>query len=196
MIVDFEEKHEKIALTGLPANIITVRDHLSKITREFDNSQHHKKLATLMKNIIIWFYIKNNKSFPFPDTENLKIETAYSEKRAAVRIKDNSGGVYEINFNEMKEWDISKPTDKFPVIRKDLMKGKSYNCFLFDYPIFILVFYDTFFVVDSKLTVMNMQFDLINIDQNDTLFYLLTHYQTINFRLFQTDRVCRRQFQI
>ena len=25
---------------------------------------------------------------------------------------------------------------------------------------------------------------------------VLTHYQTINFRLFQTERVCRRQFQI
>ena len=25
---------------------------------------------------------------------------------------------------------------------------------------------------------------------------ILTHYQTTNFRLFQTERVCRRQFQI
>ena len=25
---------------------------------------------------------------------------------------------------------------------------------------------------------------------------LLTHYQTTNFRLFQTERVCRQQFQI
>ena len=27
-------------------------------------------------------------------------------------------------------------------------------------------------------------------------FLILTHYQTTNFRLFQTERVCRRQFQI
>ena len=27
-------------------------------------------------------------------------------------------------------------------------------------------------------------------------FHMLTHYQTTNFRLFQTERVCRRQFQI
>ena len=27
-------------------------------------------------------------------------------------------------------------------------------------------------------------------------FVLLTHYRTTNFRLFQTERVCRRQFQI
>ena len=27
-------------------------------------------------------------------------------------------------------------------------------------------------------------------------YYVLTHYQTTNFRLFQTERVCRRQFQI
>ena len=25
---------------------------------------------------------------------------------------------------------------------------------------------------------------------------ILTHYQTTNFRLFQTERVCRQQFQI
>ena len=25
---------------------------------------------------------------------------------------------------------------------------------------------------------------------------MITHYQTTNFRLFQTERVCRRQFQI
>ena len=29
-----------------------------------------------------------------------------------------------------------------------------------------------------------------------TLTVVLTHYQTTNFSLFQTERVCRRQFQI
>ena len=29
-----------------------------------------------------------------------------------------------------------------------------------------------------------------------SIFLVLTHYQMINFRLFQTERVCRRQFQI
>ena len=28
------------------------------------------------------------------------------------------------------------------------------------------------------------------------VFHALSHYQTTNFRLFQTERVCRRQFQI
>ena len=28
------------------------------------------------------------------------------------------------------------------------------------------------------------------------IILLLTHYQTTNFRMFQTERVCRRQFQI
>ena len=32
-------------------------------------------------------------------------------------------------------------------------------------------------------------------DQNSPCDFL-THYQTTNFRLFQTERVCRRQFQI
>ena len=28
------------------------------------------------------------------------------------------------------------------------------------------------------------------------IFLMLTHYQTRNFRLFQTERVCKQQFQI
>ena len=37
-----------------------------------------------------------------------------------------------------------------------------------------------------------------NLDQSKNLSFCkeLTHYQTTNFRLFQTERVCRRQFQI
>ena len=37
-----------------------------------------------------------------------------------------------------------------------------------------------------------------NLDQSKNLSFgkELTHYQTTNFRLFQTQRVCRRQFQI
>ena len=31
--------------------------------------------------------------------------------------------------------------------------------------------------------------------KNLSLVKELTHYQTTNFRLFQTERVCRRQFQ-
>ena len=30
---------------------------------------------------------------------------------------------------------------------------------------------------------------------NQSIFMFLTHYQTTNFRFFQTERVCRRQFQ-
>ena len=39
----------------------------------------------------------------------------------------------------------------------------------------------------------------ITVDTQDILVYIhytLTHYQTTDFRLFQTERVCRRQFQI
>ena len=40
--------------------------------------------------------------------------------------------------------------------------------------------------------------EAFNLD--DSIFLLsdkrLTHYQTTNFRLFQTERICRRQFQI
>ena len=36
----------------------------------------------------------------------------------------------------------------------------------------------------------------ISIQEVESAIRSLTHYQTANFRLFQTERVCRRQFQI
>ena len=35
-----------------------------------------------------------------------------------------------------------------------------------------------------------------NLNVPETVEFDLTHYQMTNFRLFQTERVCRRQFQI
>ena len=38
--------------------------------------------------------------------------------------------------------------------------------------------------------------EIMSIFPNQFFWYQLTHYQMTNFRLFQTERVCRRQFKI
>ena len=46
---------------------------------------------------------------------------------------------------------------------------------------------------------LKLQLDLYAVSKIDviqTMILLLTNYQTTNFRPFQTERVCRRQFQI
>ena len=42
----------------------------------------------------------------------------------------------------------------------------------------------------------NLLWYLFNPLPHNPVFELLTNYQTTNFRLFQTEGVCRRQFQI
>ena len=62
---------------------------------------------------------------------------------------------------------------------------------------------------NTKVDVQNYGLDILSkialyapklgekVSENIAFFFLyLTHYQTTNSRLFQTERVCRRQFQI
>ena len=50
----------------------------------------------------------------------------------------------------------------------------------------------TVFQETKLLTIYMVQTNTINLSQ----LSFLTHYQTTNFILFQTNKVCRRQFQI
>ena len=47
----------------------------------------------------------------------------------------------------------------------------------------------------KEVDPINLNFCMTN-KSFDSTQYTLTHYQTTNFRLYQTERVCRRQFQI
>ena len=47
-----------------------------------------------------------------------------------------------------------------------------------------------------SLLVSTGRWNIIILQWNFSWSDWLTHYQTTNFRLFQTERVCRRQFQI
>ena len=51
----------------------------------------------------------------------------------------------------------------------------------------------------SLLVILTLVLSKVNVvpQKADTCMILtLTHYQTTNLRLFQTESVCRRQFQI
>ena len=47
-------------------------------------------------------------------------------------------------------------------------------------------------VMDTRVLVAALYLGIIT----KSVYYGLTHYQTTNFRLFQTKKVCRRQNQI
>ena len=81
-------------------------------------------MAKLLANIVRWFYLKDQKQLPFPDNCNKKIEEAYRNKESKVRVKDRSGGEYEIDFATMTEYDVKNTNEKFAVLRRDIMSGK------------------------------------------------------------------------
>ena len=66
-----------------------------------------------------------------------------------------------------------------------------------------LVYITTHLSVSTILS-LKVHFHIVYVKKEDRLLVMkyetyinpLTHYQTTNFRHFQTERVCRRQFQI
>ncbi|XP_053407527.1 protein mono-ADP-ribosyltransferase PARP14-like [Mercenaria mercenaria] len=114
-----------IEVIGLVANVINVNDVIHNQLRSADMSFYMKGHAQLMSNIVRWIYLKDQKEYPFPDKINLEIENAYRKKDKNVKIKDRSGGEYEIDFVNMEEHDVKQPNKKFPIIRRDLIAGAS-----------------------------------------------------------------------
>ena len=114
-----------IKVTGLVANVLDVFGSIHNQLRSADNSFYLKGQAKLMSSMVKWIYLKDNKEFPFHDRVNLEIETAYKQKEKTVKVKDYSGGEYIVDFGTMKEHDVKKPNEKFPVIRRDLVAGST-----------------------------------------------------------------------
>ena len=100
-----------------------VKDKINSVLRAHEHSKHEYQQAKLLANIVRWSYLKDNKQFPFPSTWNKKVEEAFKNKEAKVKVKDRSGGEYEIDFGSMTEYDVKKANEKFPVLRRDIVAG-------------------------------------------------------------------------
>jgi hypothetical protein len=55
---------------------------------------------------------------------NRHIEEAFKAEERNVKFSDNDGNVFVIDFDSMKEYPQSDPTDTVNVIRNITMKGK------------------------------------------------------------------------
>ncbi|XP_053407530.1 protein mono-ADP-ribosyltransferase PARP14-like isoform X1 [Mercenaria mercenaria] len=116
-----------IVVIGLVANVLEVFDAIHSQLRSADKSFYMKGKAKLMYNIVKWLHLKDQKEVPFPDRVNLEIETAYKQKQKQVKVWNISGGEYEIDFGNMTVHDVKQPNTKFPVIRRDLVAGASFD---------------------------------------------------------------------
>ena len=126
--IQVEVDHDlgEVRLHGLVKDMMPVKDKINAMMRAYEKSKHEHQQAKLLANIVKWLYLKGDKQYPFPDDWNKKIEEAFSKKDAKVRVKDRSGGEYEIDFANMTEHDVKNPKEKFTVIRRDVISGNSF----------------------------------------------------------------------
>ena len=126
--------------------MMPVKDKINAIIRSHEKSKHEHQQAKLLANIVRWFYLKNQKQYPFPDDWNKKVEEAFKRKDTSVKVKDRSGGEYEIDFAAMTEQDL-KSKEKFTVIRRDVIAGKRTKRSLL---IYIVLVHDNCFDITGK----------------------------------------------
>ena len=121
--IKYDNDLGEIKLHGLAKNMMPVKDRINQILRSHEKSKHEHQQAKLLANIVRWFYLKEQKQYPFPDDWNKKVEEAYQRKDKTVKVKDRSGGEYEIDFTSMEEKDL-KHSKKFTILRRDIVAGK------------------------------------------------------------------------
>ncbi|KAL4231447.1 Poly (ADP-ribose) polymerase [Mactra antiquata] len=114
-----------VHLVGLSENVQQVCTEVFAQLRNAEKSVNLKNQAQLLSNIVRWMFLKDNKTYPFPDKINLEIETAYKNKRKTIKVKIGRTSEFEIDFNNMVETDVNNSATSYPVIRRDLLQGVS-----------------------------------------------------------------------
>lgn len=87
--------------------------------------------AKEVANYIQWYYKdqSSDRFKPFTLELNYVIETEFKNKSPHVRITDNKGERYKIDFNKMEEIPDSSPNTKIPVQRKSKEQQKGNEFF-------------------------------------------------------------------
>ncbi|XP_060564915.1 protein mono-ADP-ribosyltransferase PARP14-like [Ruditapes philippinarum] len=121
MIMD--KRKATIQLSGIVTNVMNASDKINKLLRDAERME-------FLKNIAQWFYIKVSQTgetvSPYEKDINMKIENAYKVKKPTVAYVID-GIDYILNFELMEEYPENKPSNKLKVIRRDLVKGGTFE---------------------------------------------------------------------
>lgn len=109
-----------VSIEGPQPNVDKACDHIRIQLREKESQMLDYERAKDVANYVQWYYqSEHDKKFrPFKLEDNLKIETAYKNKNATVKIRDNRGVSYTIDFQKMVEIPSDSSHVKIPVKRE------------------------------------------------------------------------------
>ena len=119
--VSVEEMVGRVVVSGQPDDIVNVLGEIHKMLSQIREEQHERKRAEALSKDIQWMYRDGTDLVHYESHVNAKIELAYHDKKTAVIIPSEEGGVCEINFKTMQEKDQDGNITK--VQRVDLSKG-------------------------------------------------------------------------
>ncbi|XP_053389167.1 protein mono-ADP-ribosyltransferase PARP14-like [Mercenaria mercenaria] len=112
-----------VKLAGIVGNVMTASDKINVLLRDAERME-------LMKNIAQWFYIEvtptGEEVRPYEKDINLTIENAYRQQKDAVTFLVD-GIDYILDFASMEEYPEHDTTDRAKVMRRDLVKGGTYE---------------------------------------------------------------------
>ncbi|XP_046562803.1 protein mono-ADP-ribosyltransferase PARP14-like isoform X2 [Haliotis rubra] len=131
--VDYNRSTGRVKLHGLTNDVITAMEAVHKIVQEALRQEQQSEKAEMLSSYVQWSYIEvdntgSSQPVEYDKIINQQIEEAYQNKKSLMRLPPDTGGdVYIVDLDNMEEYHSDFPSDKVSVIRKDLIKGASFE---------------------------------------------------------------------
>ncbi|XP_060564916.1 protein mono-ADP-ribosyltransferase PARP14-like [Ruditapes philippinarum] len=121
--MSMDKSKATIKLAGIVTNVMHASDKINKLLRDAERMEY-------LKNIAQWCFIEvsqtGEKVLQYEKDINMEIENAYKQQKDTVEYVID-GNDYIIDFALMEEYPESSPSDKVKVIRKEVVKGGTYE---------------------------------------------------------------------
>ncbi|XP_067657091.1 protein mono-ADP-ribosyltransferase PARP14-like [Haliotis asinina] len=131
--VDYNRSTGRVKLQGLTNDVISAMDAVHKIIQEALRQEQQSEKAEMLSSYVQWSFIDvdstgSSQPVEYEKILNQQIEEAYQNKKPFICLPpDTDGNTYVVDLNNMEEYNSDNPNDKVPVIRKDLIKGASFE---------------------------------------------------------------------
>lgn len=119
-----------IKIQGPKKFVLDAQTELHKCLKDFERQRQRQEEAETLYQQIQWQFeevkIEGIELVPYDKMTNLKIETAYKNKKASIELMDFTDmTIYVVDFMSLEEYiKGDKDNSATVVVRKDILKGK------------------------------------------------------------------------
>ncbi|XP_048244595.1 protein mono-ADP-ribosyltransferase PARP14-like isoform X1 [Haliotis rufescens] len=131
--VDYSRSSGRVRLQGLTNDVIAAMEAVHKIVQDALRQEQLSDKAEMLSSYVQWSYIDVDRAGSHTTVEyekiiNQQIEEAYQSKKSSVSLPpDTNGDIYIVDLTRMEEYNSDYPSDRVSVIRRDLIKGASFE---------------------------------------------------------------------